>query len=182
MTPARSVLVAIVAVVLLAALPVARAEEQFPSGLMSATPTTPQGGRTCTIDVRPVSFGNYDPLQGSAVDALGYVIYVCGNIGASSTAPGGNAIRIEMTTGSANTFSPRTMVGPDNAQQLEYNLYLDPTHRTVWGQGAFGTDVYVDSSPPNRTPVTVPVYGRILERQDVPAGSYIDGVTARIVF
>lgn len=155
-------------------------EEQYPHGLMSAAPTT-SGNRTCTIDVRPVSFGIYDPLQANPVNAVGQVIYVCGNLGASGTAQGNKAIRIELTTGMAAQFSPRYMYA-GATERLAYNLYLDPTHRTIWGQGAFGTDVYVDAKPPNKTPVTVPVYGQILGLQDVTAGQYADALTARIVF
>ena len=57
---------------------------------------------------------------------------------------------------------------------LYYNIYLDATHRTIWGDGTNGTDVYIDPKPPNKTPVTVPAYGRIRALQDVPAGQYAD--------
>ena len=178
--PWRLALAAVLAAVLIVTLPAARAEEQYPRGLMSAEPTA-SGHRTCRIDVRPVSFGDYDPLDGGAVYAIGQVIYVCGNLG-ELEASASKSIRIEMTTGSANQFTPRVMLGPVAGQQLEYNLFLDSTFTTIWGQGAFGTDVYVDNSPPNRTPVVVPVYARIPGRQDVPVGQYADAVTARIVF
>ena len=179
MTSTRSALiVAAAATVLIAARPIAVPAEQYPRGLMSVEPTA--GNRTCTIDVRPVSFGTYDPLTASALDALGQVIYVCGKPG-DSFASDNKSIRIEMTTGTAGQFSPRSMFsGP--IDKLDYNLYLDATHRTIWGQGAYGTDVYVDTSPPNKTPVIVPVYGQILGLQDVAAGQYVDAVTARILF
>ena len=63
-TPARSLLIAVVAVVLLiGARPIA-GDEQFPRGLLSgADPRTPD--RSCTIETRPLSFGTYDPLDGS---------------------------------------------------------------------------------------------------------------------
>jgi spore coat protein U-like protein len=179
MTPARLAFV-VGCAGLLITLPAAGAVEQYPRGLMSAEPAA-SGKRTCLIDVRPVSFGSYDPLSGNAVSAVGQVIYVCGKLGATTTAQDNKAIRIEMTTGLANQSSPRHM-GAGANEYLAYNLYLDPTHRTIWGQGAFGTDVYVDSHPPNRTPVVVPVYGQIFAAQDVYAGQYADTVTARIVF
>ena len=179
MTPARSLLIAMVALALLmGARPIA-GDEQFPRGLMSAEPRA--GNHSCTIDVRPVSFGTYDPLAASAVDAVGQVIYVCGNLAASGTAQGAKAIRIEMDTGGANTYQ-RHMSAGTGLDFLAYNLYLDATHRTIWGQGLYGTDVYVDTHPPNRTPVTVPVYGRVFGLQDVPSGQYVDAVTARILF
>jgi spore coat protein U-like protein len=65
---------------------------------------------------------------------------------------------------------------------LGYNIYLDATHRTVWGTGAGSTQVYIDSNPPNDTPVTVPAFGRIFGQQDVTAGSYADNVAVRIQF
>jgi spore coat protein U-like protein len=182
MTPARSAMVAMLALLLIATLPVAGAEEQYPRGLMSVEPTAPQGGRTCTIDVRPMSFGIYDPLAAAPLDALGQVIYVCGNLDDRAKPEEGNkTIRIEMTTGTANTFSPRGMFsGPTD--RLDYNIYLDATRTTIWGQGAFGTDIYVDSNPPNKTPVTVPAFGRVRQLQDVPEGQYVDVVTVRILF
>ena len=179
MTLTRSALiVALAALVLVAARPIAGPAEQYPRGLMSVQPTA--SSFACTIEVRPVSFGIYDPLDATALDALGQVIYTCGNLG-DNRASDNKSIRIEMTTGQANQFSPRAMrSGP--VDDLDYNLYLDATHRTIWGQGLYGTDVYVDTHPPNRTPVIVPVYGRVFGLQDVPAGQYGDVVTARILF
>jgi len=180
MTPVRLAPVGVLAAFLIATLPVAGAEEQYPRGLMSVEPTA-NPNYSCTIEVRPVSFGTYDSLAMADLDATGQVIYVCGNLKAAATGSP-KAIRIELTTGSASQFSPRSMLGPSTLDKLNYNLYLDPTRRTIWGQGAFGTDIYYDGHPPNRTPVTVPVYGRVFARQDVPAGQYVDAVTARILF
>ena len=74
-TPARSLLIAMVAVALLiGARPIA-GDEQFPRGLMSAAPRA--GGGSCTIETRPLSFGIYDPLAETDVDAIGQIIYTC---------------------------------------------------------------------------------------------------------
>jgi spore coat protein U-like protein len=182
MMPARSALMALVALLWIATLPIAGADEQYPRGLMSVEPTAPQGGRACTVDVRPLSFGYYDPLAGAPLDAVSQVIYVCGNLDDRAKPENGNkAIRIEMTTGTAGQFTPRYMsAGPTD--HLEYNIYLDATRTTIWGQGAFGTDVYIDSNPPNKTSVTVPVFGRVRQLQDVPEGQYVDVLTVRILF
>ena len=76
MTPARSLLVAMVAVALLiGARPIA-GDEQFPRGLLSGpNPRIPD--RSCTIETRPLSFGIYDPLDGRDVTAMGQIIYAC---------------------------------------------------------------------------------------------------------
>ena len=70
------------------------------------------------------------------------------------------------------------------ADNLHYNIYLDATHRTVWGDGVLGTDVYYENNPPNGTPVVGAGYGRILARQNPsPApGQYVDILTVRVLF
>ena len=73
------------------------------------------------------------------------------------------------------------MFGPQGTE-LDYNLYLDATRRSIWGSGQGYTEAYVDSKPPKDTPVTVVVYGRIFRNQDVPAGQYSDVVIATIHF
>src|SRR6185295_11460473 len=92
-----------------------------------------------------------------------------------------NKIRIEMTTGTGNQFTPRHMYAT-TTDSLDYNIYLDATHTTIWGQGLYGTDVYYQNNPPNGTLVIVPAYGRILARQDPPPGNYVDILTVRILF
>jgi spore coat protein U-like protein len=171
MTPFRSLFVAMVATVLLVG---ARpgAEPQFPRGLLAGPPQgRAPGGPTCIIETRPLAFGYFDP--DANVDAVTQVRYTCNNQA--------NHIRIEMTTGTSNQFTPRIMsAGP--VDHLEYNIYLDATRQTIWGQGLFGTDVYLENNPPNDTLVVVPVYGRIFARQNPAPGQYVDVLTVRILF
>ncbi len=61
-------------------------------------------------------------------------------------------------------------------KRLEYNLYLDPTGVSIWGDGSGGSQVYITSNPPNGAPVNLTVYGRIQARQGAPAGMYRDNV------
>jgi spore coat protein U-like protein len=188
-TPARSLLIAATAVVLLISGHPIAGDEQFPRGLLSAPdPRAPE--RFCTIETRPLSFPAYDPLDGREVTAIGQVIYGCGRVTRGCANPpcggggGGNgnkSIRIEMAQGPGNSFAPRRMVGLGGSH-LEYNIYLDATRRMVWGTGEGPTQVYIDSNPPNRTPVIVPAFGRIFGRQEVEAGPYTDDVPVRILF
>ena len=169
MTPARSLTVALLALaVLVGALP--GAEAQFPHGLLAGSSGV-RGEGTCTIETRPLSFGNYDPEANAAVDAVAQVIYTCDNKA--------KKIRIDMAQGTSNSFHRSMSNGGYN---LDYNIYLDPTHRTVWGDGVLGTDVYTENNPPNGTPVVVLAYGRIPARQDPEPGQYTDVVTVRILF
>jgi spore coat protein U domain-containing protein, fimbrial subunit CupE1/2/3/6 len=181
-TPARSLVIALVAVVLLIGARPLAGVPQFPRGLMASA--APKANRSCTIETRPLSFGIYDPLAGTDLDAIGQIIYACesGSGGGPGRAkPENKGIRIEMAQGSSNSFAPRHMYGLGFAD-LQYNIYLDATHRTVWGTGEGSTQVYIDEHPPNGTPVIVPAFGRIFGRQDVAAGPYTDNVPVRIVF
>jgi len=180
MTPVRSLLVAMVAMVLLiAARPIA-GEKQYPHGLMSSA--APKAVRSCTIETRPISFGNYDTLADRDIYAVGQVIYTCEKGGGPGTTGGPDkGIRIEMAQGYGASFAPRRMAG-FGGDDLEYNIYLDATHRQVWGTGEGPTLAYVDSNPPNRTQVIVPAYGRIFGGQEVQAGPYGSEVPVRILF
>ena len=204
MTPARSLLIAMVAVALLiGARPIAGVE-QYPRGLMSAAPTA-GNNRSCTIETRPISFGNYDPLEERDVTAIGQVIYTCsgGGGGGGGGGPGGpgggppgggggpgttsgpavKSIRIEMAQGASNSFAPRHMYGGwviercSNTTSISTRLISQ-----VWGTGEGPTLAYVDAHPPNGTPVTVPAFGRIFGGQDVTWGPYTDNVPVRILF
>jgi spore coat protein U-like protein len=167
-TPARSLLVAMAALaVLIGARP--DAEAQFPHGLLAGA-----AGKkgSCAIETRPLSFGTYDPQANASLDVVAEVIYTCDNQA--------KKIRIEMTTGLSNQFDRyMSLAGED---RLYYNIYLDSTHTTIWGQGLYGTDVYYQNNPPNGTAVVVRAYGRIPPRQDVTAGAYVDVLTVRVLF
>jgi spore coat protein U-like protein len=208
MTTVRSLSIAMVAVALLiSARPIAGGE-QFPRGLLAGAEPKVGQGRSCTIETRPLSFGIYDALEISDVNAIGQIIYTCTNAaggggggggggrgggggpppgrgggpGAGQTASSGQAgIRIEMAQGSSNSFAPRHMVGLGLAS-LDYNIYLDATHHQVWGTGEGPTLAYIDANPPNGTPVIVTAFGRIFGGQDVEAGPYGDNVPVRILF
>jgi spore coat protein U-like protein len=176
MTPFRALFVAMVATVLLVGAR-SGAEAQFPRGLLAAPPgekDKPNNG-ACTIETRPLSFGNFDPEANADLDAVAQVIYTCDQHASK--------IRIEMTTGAGNQFTPRHMYA-SGVDALDYNIYLDATRQTIWGQGLYGTDVYFESNPPNGTPVIVPAYGRIFARQSPspPPGQYLDVLTVRVLF
>jgi hypothetical protein len=196
-------LTAIAAVAVLIGTRPMAGDEQFPRGLMSAAPRSGVQGGVCTIETRPLAFPAYDPLADTDVDAIAEIIYFCtdpngrggGGRGGPPDGRGGGppdgrgpgtraqdkGIRIEMDQGFGNSYLPRSMVGA-GFEVLGYNIYLDATHRTVWGDGAGSTEVYLDLAPPQGTTVTVLAYGRIFRGQDVRAGPYTDTVGVRIQF
>jgi len=171
-TLARSALLAGLGLaLLLVAVDDAGSAEQNPGGFLALR-------RGCEIETHPLAFGNYDPLTGRAVDALGSLRYRCMRVGRPETTALRD-VRIEMSRGASNSYDRQMFSGAD---QLRYNVYLDATHTTVWGDGSSNTDYYLDRHPPNNSPVTVPIYGHIFPLQDVAAGNYVDVLEVTILF
>lgn len=128
--------------------------------------------QSCTISATSVNFGTYNVFNGSDVDSTGTVTYRCN--GAAHN------ITVGLTQGASGTFNPREM--QKGAEGLSYNLFLDASRTSVWGDGTSGTSMYSIGNPPNNTNVNLTVYGRVQAGQDVSAGSFSDTVTAVINF
>jgi spore coat protein U-like protein len=128
---------------------------------------------TCSVSSTGVAFGTFDTLSGGSQDTLGTVTVTCtGQIGDSAN------FTIQLTSGAAGSYSPRTMTG--STPQLVYNLYLDSAHTQVWGDGTGGTftkaDSYTLSATSCQTQYTV--YGRISGSQSaLKAAIYTDSLT-----
>jgi spore coat protein U-like protein len=127
----------------------------------------------CTITTTAVSFGSYNVFAGSADDATGQITYRCTN-------PRPPLVTIHLDKGGSPSFSPRQMRRA--SETLNYNLYLDSTRSTIWGDGTGGTQRYSRANPPIFQNVNVSVFGRIPAGQDVSAGTYSATVTATIFF
>jgi spore coat protein U-like protein len=128
---------------------------------------------TCSFGaVVGVAFGSYNVFSGGAVDSAGSLTYRCDDVFTNIT--------IQLSRGSSSTFQPRTLI--QGAHQLAYNLYLEPSRSTVWGDGNSGTGQYGPTVPPDGSDVVLNVYGRIPSQQNVHAGAYSDTVVVTIVF
>jgi len=126
---------------------------------------------SCTISAVGVNFGAYDVFSASPNDSTGSVTYSCTSIKPS------DRIMIDLSRGSAPTFSPRQM--KKSGEILGYNLYLDAAHTQIWGDNTGGTTrVNIKPDPT----ATITIYGRIPAGNDVSAGSYTDTVIATINF
>ncbi|MGH7702244.1 MAG: Csu type fimbrial protein [Gemmatimonadales bacterium] len=127
----------------------------------------------CTITTTAVNFGTYNVFAASPDDATGQITYRC-------TAPRPPLVQIHLDKGGAPTFNPRQM--RQGSEILNFNLYLDSTRSTIWGDGTGGTQAYTRVNPPANSNINVNVFGRIPVGQDVSAGSYTATVTATIFF
>jgi spore coat protein U-like protein len=127
----------------------------------------------CTISTTAVSFGSYNVFAGSADDGTGQITYRC-------TGTPTPLLTIQLDKGGSPSFSPRQM--RNGSETLNFNLYLDSTRTTIWGDGTGGTQVYSQANPANGQSINLSVFGRIPAGQDVSAGTYSATVTATIFF
>lgn len=131
----------------------------------------------CTITTSPVAFGGYDPITANAstaLDGTGTVSVTCTN-GASTTVTLGQGANAG--TGSSDT-APVRRLNDGGTHFLNYALYQDSGHSAAWGNTA-GTGV---ASTGTGSQVALTVYGSVVAGQNVPAGSYLDTVTATVTF
>lgn len=140
------------------------------AGALSAAATAEAA---CTISTTAVSFGSYNVFSASPDDGTGQITYRC-------TAPRPPLVTIQLDKGGAPSFNPRQM--RMGSEVLNYNLYLDSTRTTIWGDGTGGSQAYSQYSPQPNQNINVSVYGRIPAGQDVSAGNYSATVTATIFF
>jgi spore coat protein U-like protein len=119
-----------------------------------------------------VNFGAYNVFNTSPTDSTGNLTYTCVDVVTTIT--------IDLSRGSASSYVPRQM--RKGAEPLAYNLYLEATHGVIWGDGNDGTSHHGPVVPPQNSPVTVTVYGRMPARQNVSAGAYTDTIIATINF
>ena len=121
---------------------------------------------TCSLSVVNVNFGAYDTLSPSDSDITGSIAVSCD----------------EETTGEVSlsaglgSFAARRL--QSGAQSLFYNLYLDPTRLSIWGDGSPGTSLLSIGG----TGGTYTVYARIPAQQNVTVGEYADTITVTLSF
>jgi spore coat protein U-like protein len=127
----------------------------------------------CSITTIAVGFPAYDPIVTHAAtpddSTTGSVTVTCTK-GAVTT--------IGLGLGANVAGTQMRMVNGTN--YLNYALYQDAGHATVWGTA--GAGLLTPVAAPSKAPRTFPVYGRIPAAQDLPAGTYTDTVVATVNF
>jgi spore coat protein U-like protein len=122
----------------------------------------------CTVTTSGVSFGSYDIFNTASVDITGTITVNCTNK---------TPYAIALSSGSG-TYASRTL--KNGTKALAYNLFLDATRLTIWGDGSAGTGTVSGSGNGNNLATTV--YGRIPARQNVSVGSYSDVITVTVTY
>jgi spore coat protein U-like protein len=129
--------------------------------------------KNCTITTAPVNFGAYDPVAANAtapLDGTGTVTVTCTK---------GAVAKVGLSAGSNAAGAVRRM-SQGAAAFLNYELYKDTSHSTVWGD-TLDTALDVPAAP-DRNPRNFSVYGRIAAGQDAQVGAYTDTVVATVNF
>lgn len=128
-----------------------------------AVPCATATAATCTVSTAGVAFGSYDPFASQPLDSVGSITVHCDTTTSySATLSPGNG-----------SFGNRLM--KDGSHTLAYNLYVDTTRVTVWGDGSGTTSVQSGTSD---TPL--PVYGRIRAGQNAYVGAYADTIVVTV--
>lgn len=121
---------------------------------------------TCTVSASGIAFGGYDPFVNQDVDSVA-------NVSVNCDATTSYSIALSTGTGS---YDSRVMTS--GIHQLLYNLYIDATLTTVWGDGTGHSAMVSDTQAvANHT-----VYGRIPARQDAYVGTYSDTIVITLTF
>jgi spore coat protein U-like protein len=139
-----------------------------------AMPSQAHAASCSFVSIAGVVFGSYNVFDTVSLDVTGTLTYSCTGLDAN------DAIVIELSAGSSGLGINRSM--SQGNEKLFYNIYLDPGHSAVWGNGTSGTTTYGPIMPPNNTNQTVTMFGRIPARQNVSMGDYADTIVATILF
>lgn len=129
----------------------------------------PAAAASCSVSPQQLSLGRYDPFASAPQDAVTSIAISC-DVETS--------VVIAIGPGNGD-YGARTMTG--GAQALLYNLYIDPAHSRVWGDGTNGSSTV--SSTAVATSTALPVYARAPARQtQLKPGSYTDILWVSITY
>ena len=116
-----------------------------------------------------LNFGSYSPIGANATSNLD----ATGSFNISCTA--GTTGSIALDLGSNASGATRRMSSGTNF--LNYEIYTDSGHTTVWNNVNLVNYTAVSSAP-----VTQTIYGSVPGGQNVGAGNYTDTVTITVTF
>jgi spore coat protein U-like protein len=130
----------------------------------------------CTISATDLSFGNYDPVGTNSTTPLDMsttVSVLC--------TKGSSGVTVGINTGTHASGGNRFMADAVSGDTLQYELYSDSSHTTVWGTGAAAVG-WATFGPISGGAVAKTVYGRVAAGQDKTVGHYTDVATATVNF
>lgn len=129
----------------------------------------------CRVTVSPLAFGLYNPGQAAPLDSVANLTVRC------QAQPGTYAVMIGPGL-SGNQLVRTMLAGP--GQVLNYNLYRDPAHTQLWGDGTPPTFLVTGARTAKGRPTFYdhPIYGRIFGNQFPDPGTYTDTLMVTVLF
>ena len=132
---------------------------------------------SCDVSATDMAFGRY---SGGEVTSTGGITVACNGTGSGD----GNRYIVTLSRGSSLTYLDRKL--RSGLRSLSYNLYTDPAHTRVWGDGGGGTDVVARTmnfrGAFGEVSQTSTVYGKIPAQPLPRGGIYLDVIVAVVVF
>lgn len=131
----------------------------------------------CSVSGSGPAFGAYSSESAAPTDVVGTISVVCGGlIGV------GISYEVQLMAG-GGSVADRRLAGPGGGT-LAYQLFTDAARTRPWGDGNGGTTVLRRSVLLQLGGISdsIPVYGRLLARQRVPAGGYADAVAVLLIY
>jgi len=148
-------------------------------GGLLAIPTTyaASSGKTaaaCNVVISSLIFPTYDSIAHSRSSAIGTVQIDCPPEVVSINP------RLLVSSGRSGHFLERRMTSGEDS--LRYNLYLEPSHVRVAGDGTGGSAAITSPSAQSRGHFIYTIYAIILPGQTVRPGQYSDDLTIQMEF
>jgi spore coat protein U-like protein len=135
---------------------------------------------TCTVTTTSVAFGSFNPLSGTSHDSDGNVAFKCGGV-VGLLIP----YTIAISKGGGTSYTTRRMAS--GSHYLNYNLYLDTTYSSIWGDGTGGSattggTIILDALGLFPA-LNHPVHGRVTAGQTTAVpGIYTDSITVTVTY
>ncbi len=127
------------------------------------------------VSATPLSFGNYSPGSAAPTDSNSTVRVYCSNL--TNLLP---SFTVSLSAGGAGAFNPRKM--SNGSSRLNYNMFIDSTYTTIWGDGTSGTATQSYTQSENLGQISFTDYGQVPASQFVTAGSYTDTITVTVTY
>jgi len=134
----------------------------------------------CTVSTTGISFGTYNPLNSAGNSSTGSWAVTCTATGSGSGTVTGT---LSVSTGASDSYATRYMHA--GADKLAYNVYLDPGHSEILGNGSGGSYAPTESGTVTAGQiyqVSGALYGFMPASQNVAPGSYADTLVVTVTY
>lgn len=154
----------------------------LPSALLLLLASAAQAHAACAVTTSGLAFGPYQPLSfagklvSADVTSTATISVTCDLVNGSL----GYTLKLGPSP-VGNSIQPRFMGNlAGGGNPMEFNVYTDPTHSTVWGNGFTGSLI---THGPLNGKFNHTVYGKVPARQNtLRAGSFSSSLTITVTY